>query len=78
MFKYAKLCVRTDRPLRNYPKVRVRVEASYIGIPTYDYTEVVTGTYRSDRRSHPDLDSTYSGYGLVPVPKSGSEILAFK
>jgi hypothetical protein len=63
MFKYTKRSVLTVRPLRNCPKVRVRVKASYIGIPTYDNTVVATTTYRSERRSHPDPDSEYSGSG---------------
>jgi hypothetical protein len=75
MFKYAKLCVRTDRPSGNFPKVRVRVKASYIGNSTYDYTLVATDTYRSERRSHPDPDSTYSG---SEFSESESEIQAFK
>jgi hypothetical protein len=57
------------------PKVRVRVKASYIGISTYDYTLVATDTYRSERRSNPDLDSAYSGSGFS---ESGSDILPFK
>jgi hypothetical protein len=62
--------------LGNCLKVRVSVKVSYIGISTYDYIVVATvGTYRSDRRSHPDPDSTYSGSEFY---ESGSEILTFK
>ncbi len=58
----------------NCPKVRVSKKASYIGIPTYDYTVVATGTYRSDQMSHPDPDSAYSESGFS---ESGSDILRY-
>ncbi len=61
--------------LENYPKVRVRVKASYIGISTYDFTVGATGTYRSERRSHPDPDSENPGSGFS---ETGSEMYCFK
>jgi hypothetical protein len=65
MFKYAKLCVRTDRPSGNVPKVRVSVKASYTGISTYDYTVVQIGT-----KKLPDSENSGSGFC-----ESGSKIL---